>query len=64
LESVVLRPGLRNIGANLFRYCENLNKLQYAGTMAQWNSVSKDSNWKNGIATLEVICQDGGVSLE
>ena len=34
-----------------FKGCENLTDLYYEGTKAEWDAVTKGTNWKNGVAS-------------
>ena len=46
-----------------FINCPNLNFINYAGTIAQWNAIEKESNWKVDSALTYVQCTDGQVAL-
>ncbi|MBQ3507418.1 MAG: leucine-rich repeat domain-containing protein [Clostridia bacterium] len=38
--------------------------IEYAGTMAEWEAIEKDDNWRAGRATLQaVICTDGRIDF-
>ena len=39
--------------------------VEYAGTVAEWNAIQKDSDWAYGsnIANHEVVCTDGTVPI-
>ncbi len=38
--------------------------VEYAGTMAEWEAIEKDDNWRAGSATLyAVICTDGRIDF-
>lgn len=43
--------------------CTSLMNITYAGTMAQWNNVTKENGWNTGIPATQVVCSDGTVTL-
>ena len=59
LTTVNLPVSLVKIGGSCFSGCTALTTINYAGTTAQWASVTKNTSWaKNVIATF-VTCSDG-----
>ena len=59
LTTVNLPVSLKKIGGSCFNGCTALATINYAGTTAQWASVTKNTSWaKNVIATF-VTCSDG-----
>ena len=68
LTSITLPKGLTSIGANILAGCENLTSINYAGTMAQWNAITKSvEQWQTwhgeDIPATYVQCSDGQVPL-
>ncbi|MGN0812419.1 MAG: leucine-rich repeat domain-containing protein [Candidatus Coproplasma sp.] len=59
IESVTLDKDIDSIGSNVFVDCDNLNTVNYNGTVEQWNSISKGTNWHGSLSGLTVICTDG-----
>ena len=45
LASVTIGNGVTSIGEDAFSYCTSLTKINYHGTKAQWNAISKASDW-------------------
>ncbi len=53
LSSVILNKELTNFDSYVFANCPKLTKLQFQGTMAQWNAL------ESGYSLLPVVCSDG-----
>ena len=61
LKSITLPKSLKNIGMNTFYGCTALTDIQFAGTVAQWKSISKQEHWNEGAAFKVIHCSDGDV---
>ena len=61
LSSVGLDSTLTSIGDYGFYYCYSLYTFIFAGTVSQWNSVTKGSNWNSLTLFIEVQCSNGTV---
>ena len=48
----------------MFSGCTSLVTINYAGTMAQWNALSKHSSWRQGSAIRYIECSDGTIDLD
>jgi hypothetical protein len=53
-----------DIGIQAFAYCFDLRDVYYAGTMAEWEAVSKGEGWNQDCPTLIVHCLDGDVTVQ
>ena len=62
LTSVVIPDSVTSIGYKAFSYCTILTSINYDGTVEEWNAISKDEYWNNGVPATEVVCSDGTVS--
>lgn len=62
LEEIALPASLTSIGAEAFKNTE-LTAITFAGTMAQWNAITKGTNWLDNANVSKVTCSDGEVSL-
>ena len=49
LEKIEFSSSLKKIGAEAFYCCDSVVSMIFNGTQAQWNSVSKGSNWNRNI---------------
>ncbi len=58
LTSLTISSSVLKIGGSVFYGC-NIANVQYAGTVAEWNTIVKDTNWKYNAPTFTVQCTDG-----
>ena len=63
LKSITLPKSLKNIGMNTFYGCTALTDIQFAGTVAQWKSISKQEHWNDRAAFTVIHCSDGDVEV-
>lgn len=50
------------IGEAAFEGCVNLEKIVFRGTMAQWNAITKRTNWNHNTGNYIVVCSDGVIT--
>lgn len=63
LTSIIIPDSVKSIGSWAFDGCTGLTSIKFNGTIAQWNAISKDYNWKLDVPATEVVCTDGTVSI-
>ena len=63
LTSIELPSGVTSIGRYAFNYCRSLTSITFAGTVEQWNAITKSNSWRSGVPATKVVCSDGEVSL-
>ncbi|MCR5723772.1 MAG: leucine-rich repeat domain-containing protein, partial [Treponema sp.] len=68
LAELTIPVSVTNIKKYAFVCCNNLTTLNYSGTMAQWNAITKENDWKYSLASYAlgatvVKCSDGDVDL-
>ena len=63
LTSVTIGNNVTSIGDSAFYGCTSLTSITYKGTVAQWNSISKDTQWIANTPVTEVVCSDGKVAI-
>ena len=63
LESIVIPDSVTSIGAWAFEGCDSLTSITYRGTVSQWSSISKNSNWNYEVSAPYVQCSDGRVDI-
>lgn len=51
-----------SIGDKAFYGCSSLTTIIFNGTKAQWNAVSKGTDWNYGTGSYKVRCLDGDVN--
>jgi hypothetical protein len=63
LKSITIPASVENIGGLAFDGCKSLQAIRYGGTIAQWNEIALDKNWKDKVPTSVVHCTDGDVEI-
>ena len=63
LTSITIPDSVTYIDDSAFKGCSGLTSITFKGTIEEWNTVSKGTNWKAGIPATQVICKDGTVSI-
>lgn len=61
MTELIIHDGVTSIGQSAFEGCSGLTKINYGGTKAQWNSVSKGSYWNYNTGNYRVVCTDGEI---
>ncbi len=59
LTSITIPDSVRRIGNSAFRGCSSLTSITFQGTKAEWNSITKGSNWDYDTGNYTVHCTDG-----
>ena len=63
LTSITIPDSVTSIGGFAFYNC-GLTSITFNGTIAQWNAISKGSDWKDGVpSACKVICTDGEILI-
>ena len=64
LTSIVIPDSVTSIGDCAFTRCKSLKKINYSGTMTEWeNNITKHKDWNDRSNVSEVICTDGTIQL-
>ena len=64
LISVKLPSTLKKIHASPFVNCSKLQKVEYNGTMAQWEAIQKNDDYNYGLPQdITIVCKDGNLTL-
>ena len=62
LISITIPDSVTSIGYGAFYGCTGLTNINFEGTKAQWNAITKGDNWNNGVATdCTITCSDGTI---
>ena len=68
LETVILPTSTGDnqyrINEGAFYECSKLTKINYLGTIEQWNKITKYNQWDYGTADYIVYCNDGNLTKE
>lgn len=57
LTKVTLEKEITNIGNYMFYNCNNIVKIKFTGTEAEWNAITKGSN-NSILSTVTVECEN------
>ena len=63
LTSITIPDSVTSIGRSAFYNCSSLTNITYNGTQSQWNSISKDSTWKDSSFIKTITCTDGVIQI-
>ncbi len=63
LTSITIPDSFTSIDDYAFDGCRDLTSIIFEGTVAQWNAVKLDTDWKHGTSITEIVCSDGVVQL-
>lgn len=64
LQSIEIPISVTRIDEAMCYGCTALTQVKYAGTMAQWNEISKGTHLFDSVPATHVECADGNVSIE
>ena len=64
LTQVVVPKSVALIESYAFDGCAVLETINFNGTMEEWNSIQKQSNWNANSGINTVICSDGIVTIK
>ena len=63
LESVVIPDSVTSIADSAFSGCSKLANIEFEGTTAQWNAITKGNWWNYNAPATYVQCTDGQVAI-
>ena len=61
LTSITIPNSVKSIGERAFATCDELRNIKFKGTVAEWNAITKGSEWKAHVPASKIICSDGTV---
>ncbi len=62
LTSITLTNNLTHIQDQAFYFCTNLADIHFLGTQAEWNAITKGSNWDSYTGNYTIHCTDGDIA--
>ena len=62
VTSITIPESVTSIEENAFSCCTALDSITYAGTMAEWLSIKKGSNWDLETGDYVIHCTDGDIA--
>jgi len=64
LTSVTIPDSVTSIGSSVFDGCSGLTRIDFTGTIAKWNQISKASYWNYNVpSSCKIVCTDGTISI-
>jgi hypothetical protein len=64
LTKVILPSGITAIPNSLFEGCTSLSSITFGGTIAEWEALTKGTNWDKGLViNYTVTCSDGVANI-
>lgn len=62
LASVTIPHSVTEIEDGAFADCKALETITFKGTMAEWESITKDSDWNKNTPAYTIYCTDGEIT--
>lgn len=62
LTSITIPASVTSIQSQVFRFSNNLTSINFKGTQAQWNAISKTSSWDDDTGNYTIHCTDGDIA--
>ncbi|MBR4856945.1 MAG: leucine-rich repeat domain-containing protein [Bacteroidaceae bacterium] len=56
LTSITIPDSVTSIEDIAFYGCTSLDTVTFEGTVAQWNAITKGSQWNSGVLATQVVC--------
>ncbi len=61
LTNITIPDSVTSIGSSAFSGCTGLKSINFEGTKAQWNLVSKGDSWNTSTGSYTIYCTDGTI---
>ena len=62
LTNITIPYSVTSIGEYVFYNCLSLKRISYDGTVEEWETISKGSNWNYTAGNYTIYCTDGTIS--
>lgn len=62
LTSIIIPDSVTSIGRGVFGFCRRLTSINFNGTMARWNEISKGEYRNSYTDAYTIYCTDGTIS--
>lgn len=63
LKEITIPNSITSIGSGAFCECLNLKNIVFAGTMEEWNNITKGEGWNKTCPAIKVTCTNGTISI-
>ena len=64
LKKIYLPASIEKIEAEIIVNCISLQKIDFAGTKAEWNAIEKDDRWNFQSKAFVISCSDGTIEMQ
>ena len=64
IQTINISQSVKSIGSAVFALCDNLNRINYNGTVEMWNSIEKHSGWDIDSPDYTIYCTDGTIAKD
>lgn len=64
LTNINIPKSVTSIESSAFNVCSGLIRIEFQGTQAEWEMISKDSYWDNNTGQYTIYCTDGDIAKE
>ncbi len=64
VKRIVLPSTITKIYKEILTSCISLQTIDYAGTKAEWNAITKEERWNYRAPAFDVSCKDGIINVE
>ena len=61
LTSITIGSGVTSIGFRALDGCSGLTRIDFNGTKAQWEAISKEYDWNSNTGSFTIYCTDGTI---
>ena len=61
LMSITIPNSVTRIGDYTFKNCTSLTNITFNGTQAQWNAITKGTDWNYNTGNYTIHCTDGDI---
>ena len=61
VSTIDIPKTITNFGDDVFFKMSSLNTINYAGTIAEWEKITKGEDWNFGVPASKIHCSDGDV---
>ena len=63
LTSLILPNTITSFASSCIANCTSLKTINFLGTIAQWNSITKNATWDSGTTLENIKCTDGIINI-
>ncbi len=62
LKNIVIKNSVKNIKERVFNGCNKIEKINYDGSISDWNNIS-ENEWNKNSNITQIICLDGTTDI-